>query len=179
MNTVWSHNSCTFHTSAQLMRIPFSHTTPLLVLKRRRCLRLFAQWCHRESKTYTWILPAFITGILEHNTRMGMRSRLSCPRILPLQRKRQTSNVDATFDFLLLGTNDRCNLVVGGPGEFMSFRRPAHRSGDRVTQATESSSGCDRPLYCKVLLLPLMSRPSPSTTSLPMSKDNTGLSTTL
>ena len=56
-----------------------------------------------------------------------------------------------------------------------------------IAQATESHNNVQRPSlptvvidhYSKVLLLPLMSRPSPSTTSLPMSKDNTGLSTTL
>ena len=70
--------------------------------------------------------------------------------------------------------------LVSGSGELLSFKSPAYRSG--VTQqclSTESSNGCDRPLYSKVLLLPVMSRSSPSTTSLPMSKDNTGLSTTL
>ena len=60
-----------------------------------------------------WILPALIAGSLEHNTlvriehiAVGVRSGLSCPQTSPLQRERQTSNVDASFDLVLLVTND-------------------------------------------------------------------------
>ena len=126
------------------------------------------------------------TRLSESNTSaVELRSGLSCPQTLLLQRERQISNVDASLDLLLFGASDvgrGRNRLVGGSGELSSFKRPAYRSGDRVTQqcaATESSNGCDRPLYSRVLLLPLMSKPRPSTTSLPMNRDNTGLSTTL
>ena len=46
MNAMTSHNSCTLHTCAQVMKSPFSHATPLLILKRSRCLRLFTLRSH-------------------------------------------------------------------------------------------------------------------------------------
>ena len=51
--------------------------------------------------------------------------------------EREISNVDASLDLLFLATNDEGrghNLLVGGSGEFSSFKSPAYRSGDRATQ---------------------------------------------
>ena len=51
--------------------------------------------------------------------------------------QRQISNVDASLDILLFGTSDvgrGRKRLVGGSGELSSFKSPAYRSGDRVTQ---------------------------------------------
>ena len=51
--------------------------------------------------------------------------------------ERQISNVDASLDLQFLGTSDVGRgriLLVGGSGELSSFKSPAYRSGDRVTQ---------------------------------------------
>ena len=45
------------------------------------------------------------TRLSESNTSaVELRSDLSCPQMLLLQRERQISNVDASFDLLLFGT---------------------------------------------------------------------------
>ena len=58
------------------------------------------------------------TRLSESNiSAVGLRSSLSCPHMLLLQRERQISNVDASLDLLLLGTSDvgrGRNLLVGG-----------------------------------------------------------------
>ena len=47
------------------------------------------------------------TRLSESNTSaVGVRSGLSCPQILLLQRERQFSNVDASLDLLFVGTSD-------------------------------------------------------------------------
>ena len=53
------------------------------------------------------------------------------------ERERQISNDDASLDLLLFGTSDvgrGRNRLVGGSGELPSFKSPAYRSGDRLTQ---------------------------------------------
>ena len=56
---------------------------------------------------------------IEHICR-GIAVRLELSTVFFLQRERQTSNVDAGFDLLFLGTSDvgrGRNLLVGGSGE--------------------------------------------------------------
>ena len=90
-----SHNPCTLHTCVQLMKSPFSHAAPLLILKRSRCLRLFILRSHRVqgrvrgscqlASRAVWST----TRLSESNTSaVELRSDLSCPQMLLLQRER-------------------------------------------------------------------------------------------
>ena len=82
---------------------------------------------------------------MEHNTFVRIK-HICCgisiglelsTNVVAAERERQISNVDASLDLLLFGTSEMGrgrNRLVGGSGEVSSFKSPAYRSGDRVTQ---------------------------------------------
>ena len=85
---------------------------------------------------------SFEVLFLQNTSAVELRSGLSCPQTLLLQRERQISNVDASLDLLLFGTSDvgrGRNRLVGGSVSF-GVSRVLH-----TAQATESRNSVKQP----------------------------------
>ena len=114
MNTVLGHISCTFHTCAQLMRSSFFAYSATVDLEapsvpqvahpveslRVQDVSMDPASSHRGQS------GAHHAGPNRTHRPWECGQASACPQILPLQRERQTSNVDASFDLVLLGTYD-------------------------------------------------------------------------